>query len=110
MPHATAFERVIQRHDCATGIPKHQVHPFSAQALQRDVRSLNFHCHKPCHPGRGLSFELSAKNNRSRRIPFTFSLHKPEKVSRNRPTHSQPASEPLSAFCHLWAASSSCRE
>ena len=40
VPHPAAFERVIQRYDRAARIAKHQLHPFGAQALQNDVRSL----------------------------------------------------------------------
>ena len=40
VPHAAALERVVQRHDRAAGIAKHQLHPFGAQALQNDVGSL----------------------------------------------------------------------
>ena len=50
VPHSAAFQRVVQRHDRAAGIAKHQLHPFGAQALQDDVGSL---MHSPpvwCRP------------------------------------------------------------
>ena len=40
MAHSTALKRVIQRHDCAAGITKHQFHALGSQALQNNVRSL----------------------------------------------------------------------
>src|ERR1700721_2472583 len=39
VPHAAALKRVIERHDRAAGVAKHQLHPLGAQAPQNDVGS-----------------------------------------------------------------------